>query len=284
MAPRRGRLVVAAAFALALQGAATAKESPCTGRFVVRNVGGPLLAGGPADFDVVDPGTHHFSIFEYQNAGAPQTGVWQVNNFGCFNGANFGGSLAGSPQSPYFVSGNPPGVARVLKAGHYLGLNAHYHNGFTVPIQIKVWTNIYPYDGTPDHIAQTLIDLGSTYSIYVPPFTQQTHHGRFTNTTAAPIYLIGLSGHMHFRGLRFTAWQSNGTKVYETLDWSHPGGVGFDPAFVLSPGDWFDYECLDDNGVSKPVRRDAAGNPTALTFGVITEDAMCILTGAHYTD
>jgi len=54
MALGRGRLVVAAAFAVALQGVATAKESPCTGRFVVRNVGGPLLAGGPADLDVVD--------------------------------------------------------------------------------------------------------------------------------------------------------------------------------------------------------------------------------------
>src|SRR5262249_8242504 len=73
-------------------------------------------------------------------------------------------------------------------------------------------------------------------------------------------------------------------KVYETFDWSHPGGTGFDPAFVLAPGDWFDYECLYDNGVSKPVRRDATGNPTALTFGVTTEDAMCILTGAYYTD
>ncbi|HLY36480.1 MAG TPA: hypothetical protein VKU61_00490, partial [Candidatus Binatia bacterium] len=232
----------------------------------------------------LNPGTHHFFIFDYQGVGAPQTGVWQKDNFSCLDGANFGGLLTGSPQAPYYVAGNPPGVARVLHAGHYLGLNAHYVNGFAVPIQIKVWTNIYPYAGTPEHIAQTLTDLTSTLTISVPPFTQQTHHGRYTNTTGAPMSFITLSGHMHFRGLRFTAWQSNGTEVYETYDWAHPGGVSFDPAFVLAPGDWFDYECLYDNGVEKPVRLDAQGNPTTLVFGVTTEDAMCILNGVYYTD
>ena len=42
------------------------------------------------------------------------------------------------------------------------------------------------------------------------------------------------------------------------------------------------YECLYDNGIEKPVRRDAQGNPTTLVFGLTTEDAMCILTGAYY--
>ena len=38
----------------------------------------------------------------------------------------------------YFVAGYPPGVSVVLKAGTFLGLNAHYHNYWNVPIEVKV--------------------------------------------------------------------------------------------------------------------------------------------------
>src|SRR5206468_7858564 len=48
-----------------------------------------------------------------------------------------------------------------------------------VPIQIKVWTNIYPYPGTPQHVAQTLTSLDTTFTIDVAPFTQKAQHGRF---------------------------------------------------------------------------------------------------------
>jgi hypothetical protein len=52
---------------------------------------------------------------------------------------------------------------------------------------------------------------------------------------------------------------------------------------MLNPGDWIDYDCLHDNGVTRPVRRDAFGNPTTLLFGVTTEDEMCTLNGEFYT-
>jgi hypothetical protein len=52
---------------------------------------------------------------------------------------------------------------------------------------------------------------------------------------------------------------------------------------VGDPGDWIDYECLHDNGVTRPVRRDSFGNPTTLVFGVTTEDEMCTLNGEFYT-
>ena len=95
---------------------------------------------------------------------------------------------------------------------------------------------------------------------------------------------MNLSGHMHKRGLRFTAWQSNGTKLYENFDWAHPLVVLYDPPLVLAPGDWIDYECLHDNGVTRPVKLDAFGKPTHLRFGVTTDDEMCILPGVYYTD
>ena len=62
---------------------------------------------------------------------------------------------------------------------------------------------------------------------------------------------------------------------------------------VANPGDWFEYECEHDNGVTRPVRRcgdspnDAnctPGEPVPVKFGVTSVDEMCLLTGLFYTD
>ena len=283
---------------------APALDPPPGGYQIVLN--GPVLQPGQeqegcmwipvpnaTNFDVgkwefsLNPGTHHFSIFEWNRSGTPQTNVWTPNDFGCFSGTQFGNNITGSPQSPYYVDAYPAGVARRLVAGHYLGLNAHYYNQFTVPIQIKVYINAFPYSGPTPRLATTIIDIDDTFSINVAPFTAAIHppvgqpRSRWTNTGLVNRNVIFLGGHMHFRGLRFTVWGSDGTKLYESLDWAHPNARVFSPAFVLPPGGYFDYECFYDNGVTRPVRTDA-GNPVSLVFGVSAEDAMCIITGTYY--
>jgi hypothetical protein len=285
---------------------APALDPPPGGYQMVLN--GPILQPGQeqegcmwvpvpnaTNFDVgkweysLNPGTHHFAIFQYQGSGTPsQLNVWRPNDFGCFSGANFGNNITGSPQAPYFIDALPAGVARRLTAGTYIGLNAHYYNQFTVPIQIKVWINIYPYSGPTPHLATTIIDIDDTLTINVPPFTAQVHppsaqpRARYTNTGTSTRNVFFLGGHMHFRGLRFTVWASDGTKLYESFDWAHPNSRNFSPGFALAPGDFFEYECLYDNGVSRPVRTDGGGAPTNLVFGVSAEDAMCIVTGSYY--
>jgi hypothetical protein len=231
----------------------------------------------------LNPGTHHFAI--YQNRLAPPVQTWEQNDYGCFFEGDYY-STTGAPQAPYYVDAYPPGLGRTLPAGpdKFLGLNAHYHNYWNFPIQIKVWVNIYPYVGTPDHYVQTLYDLGSTFSILVDPFTQKLQHGHFVNTSAVPLEFFSLSGHMHKRGLRFTTYRSDGTKLYDNFDWAHPINVQYDPPLELAPGDWLDYECLEDNGVTRPVKRDSLGNPIPVQFGVTTDDEMCILPGEFYTD
>src|SRR5437773_370705 len=189
---------------------------------------------------------------------------------------------AGSRQAPYYIDLYAPGIARLLRAGTYIGLNAHYANNFDVPIQMKVWTNVYPYPGTPEHIALTITDFNDMFTISVPPFTQKVQPGRFTNDGSTPMYVLSLGGHMHKRGLRFTAWWSDGAKAYENFDWSHPVSRPFEPPVVLAPGDHIDFECLHDNGVTRPVKRDGSGNPTTLTFGLTTDDEMCVLVGTYY--
>jgi len=239
------------------------------------------LAVGKWEF-FLNPGTHHFAIFPWDKDGTPPVGVWQAGDVGCVSGAMFGNTLSGSPQAPYFIDLYAPGIARLLRAGTYIGLNAHYANNFDVPIQMKVWTNVYPYPGTPEHIALTITDFNDMFTISVPPFTQKVQPGRFTNEGTTSIYVLSLSGHMHKRGLRFTARWSDGSTAYENFDWSHPVSRPFEPPVVLAPGDWVDFECLHDNGVTRPVKRDGSGNPTTLTFGLTTDGEMCVLVGTYY--
>jgi len=233
----------------------------------------------------LNPGTHHFAVFPYEGSAPtpPTPNTWRAGDVGCISGANFGNSLGGSPQAPYFTQVYPAGIARVLPGNSYIGLNAHYRNYWQVPIQIRVWVNLHPFQGTPQHLAQTIIDYQDMFSISVPVNTQKIQPGRWDNTSGVQYYVYSVTGHMHQRGLRFTARKADGTVIYENFDFAHPIFRQFVPPLVINPGDHIDYECLHDNGVTRPVRRDGFGNPTTLVFGVTTEDEMCTLNGEFYT-
>jgi hypothetical protein len=255
---------------------------------------GCLWLASPTPIDVpirkyevaLNPGTHHFVIWEHNGPGAPPLDTWLYNDIACLgSGGNFGRQIAGAPHAPSFVVEQPPGFAGLLPGGGYYGMNAHYYNESSAPIQMKVWVNFYPYEGTPVHVVRALpFDLSASGQINVPVNMQATVRGRFTNGGTATMYLMGLGGHMHKRGVRFTAWTSDGTKVLEDFDWAHPTFAAFEPAHALAPGDWIEFECLHDNGVTRPVHRDSSGNPTTIVFGTSAEDEMCILTGQYYDD
>jgi hypothetical protein len=234
----------------------------------------------------LNPGTHHFVIWRHGGGAAPPLGTWLANDVACLgSGGNFGQQIAGAPHAPYFRVEQPPGFATLMPGGGYYGLNAHYYNESSAPIRMKVWVNLYPYEGTPAHLAQLLpFDLSASGKINVAPFARAAVQGRYTNTSGRTMHLMGLGGHMHKRGVRFSIWTSDGTKVLDDYDWAHPTFAPFEPARPLPPGDWIDFECLHDNGVDRPVRRDYAGNPMTIVFGTSAEDEMCILTGQYYDD
>ncbi len=250
-----------------------------------------IPAPNAADVDIervelaVNPGTHHFAIWRYDRPTPPQTNVWRAGDVACLSGASLGGlGVGGAGAAGLSSSTNPPGVASLLPGGGWYGLNAHYYNEFDVPIQIRAWTNFYRYQGTPQHHAKGLVSLDATGNIDVPPYTQRTLKGRYVNTSGVVQQVMFVGGHMHKRGLRFSAWQSDGTKLFDDYDWEHPHGKSFWPPYALNPGDFFDFECLHDNGVTRPLRRDSAGNPATVRFGVSAEDEMCILTMGYYDD
>jgi hypothetical protein len=232
----------------------------------------------------LNPGTHHFAVFQWAGSGPPTTGFWRAGDVGCTSGAMFGATLSGAPQAPYFADRLPPGLARVLPAGGWLGLNAHYANDFDVPVPMKVWVNLVPYDGTPAHVVQTLTDFDDMFKIDVPPGTQKLLPGRLVNRGTVPMQIVQLQGHMHKRGIRFTARRPDGSLLFENEDWAHPVWWPLDPPLALAPGEAIDYDCLHDNGVTREVRRDASGAPTDLKFGLTTDDEMCTLTAIYYVE
>jgi hypothetical protein len=249
----------------------------------------------------LNPGTHHFAIWEHERGGPPVTDVFDPGDVACTTqGARFAITLSGAPEAPYFVDRYPRGVGKVVAGGSYVGLNPHYFNEFDVPIQIKVWINMHPVEGPLEHVADTLLSLmarlgtNSTYSIFVPPFSLGTLRVRYENPFPGPMSIIQLSSHQHQRGTRFTAWNSAGAKIFENFDWAHPAILNFDDEpLVLAAGDHIEYECAYDNGVDRPIRRcgDSVldtncqpGQPVPVTFGVTAQDEMCFLTGLFHAD
>jgi len=248
----------------------------------------------------LNPGTHHFAIWDHDHGPEPELNVFKRDLACIGGGARFDGvTVSGAPEAPYFVDAYPAGVGRMVKGGSLLGLNPHYANDFDVPVPVKVWVNLHPVTGELRHLTETLIstaaslDGKSSYSIFVPPSSTAMLRLRYTNTTGQPLSVFQLSSHQHKRGTRFTAWRSDGSRLFENLDWSHPAILNYNPPLVLAPGNYIEYECEHDNGVTRPVRRcgdsvrDAGctpGQPVPLRFGVTSDDDMCFLTGLFYTD
>jgi len=262
-------------------------DAPFAGDFVV----------GSFEYSL-NPGTHHVTLYEHADGPPPALNVFDPHDLGCgAQGAGAGISNVG--ETPYFVDGYPPGAGRRLAGSRPIGINPHYYNEFDVPIQAKIWINLHPVRGPLVHEVRMMnsaaaeLDGETSYSFSVPAFATATHRLRTTNATGVARHLFQLWGHQHLRGTRFTAWSSAGARIYESVDWAHPAIVEFDPPFVLAPGDWIDFECEWDNGVTRPVRRcgdsdrDAgctSGEAVAVGYGVRAQDEMCTLTALYWTE
>ena len=226
----------------------------------------------------------------------PALHTWKKETACISGGAEFGVSLSGAGEAPYFVDQYPGNLAKVVKGGSILGINPHYFNEFDVPIQIKFWLNLHPAPADAV-IADTLLSLTasldgkSPFSIFVAPDEVAALRLRYVNTTGVPWTIPQISSHMHQRGIRFDVWRSDGTPLYENVDWAHPRVLNLEPPLTIAPGDWLEYQCIQDNGVSRPQRlcgdspHDAGctpGSPVPVTFGVTAQDEMCLLTGLVY--
>jgi hypothetical protein len=247
----------------------------------------------------LNPGTHHFALWEHVRGAEPELDVFR-RDVACFGGgARLDGvTVSGAGEAPYFVEVYPEGVGVVIPGNSLLGINPHYHNEFDVPVQINGWINMHPVQGGLRHVSTGLVstfaalDGKSPYSIEVPPQTTRTLRLRY-GPTDETWSIYRLSGHQHMRGTRLSAWRSDGTKLFDNFDWSHPSLFYYDPPLVLAPGDYIEYECEHDNGVTRPVRRCGdspndknctPGEPITVRFGLTSVDEMCLLVGHYYVE
>lgn len=247
----------------------------------------------------LNPGTHHFAVWEHDHGPTPELNVFK-RDVACFSGgARLDGvTLTGAGEAPYFVESYPAGVGVVVRGNSLIGINPHYHNEFDVAVQIKAYINMHPVQGELRHVSTNLVstfaalDGKSPYSIEVPPQTTRTLRLRY-GPTDETWSIYRLSGHQHMRGTRLSAWRSDGTKLFDNFDWSHPSLFYYDPPLTLAPGDYIEYECEHDNGVTRPLRRcgDSShdknctlGEPVTVRFGLTSVDEMCLLVGHYYVE
>jgi hypothetical protein len=249
----------------------------------------------------LNPGSHHFAIAEHSRGPTPTLHEFVPGDVACVQrgGRIDGVTISGAPEAPYFVDAFPAGVGDTIQPRQVIGINPHYFNEFDVPVRMKGWINMHPVTGTFQREAETLfsgpgtLDGLSVYNILVEPFETGTLRLRMTNTLAEPMHIFHMSSHQHQRGTHFTAWNPAGDKIFENFDWAHPAILNFDDPYVLAPGEYIDYQCEWDNGVSREVRRcgdsvaDAGctpGDPIPLRFGLTSQDEMCYLVGFYYLE
>ena len=166
----------------------------------------------------------------------------------------------------------PPGVALLLPAGMYLDLNSHYVNSSQQEIVGQAEVNLHTVPKSAVPTLASSLNLNNT-DITLPAGrdTTITKTFRFSQLTR----IVGLTSHMHGRGLRFVIRIAGGSRdgevLYTNTAWDNPPFLAFATPIVLQPGEGLRSEVLYRGDASKIVR-----------FGLTSEDEMDIIFGYWY--
>jgi hypothetical protein len=156
--------------------------------------------------------------------------------------------------------GRPRGIGFILNS-HFIGTGVP-SQGFA---RIKVYV-AQPH--TVRTYAKLIFDAAAGSLIDVPPGEQRTTSWDWfvggpqlpppvTNPPLTDACVLGLSAHMHKRGVKFTTDlvdQSGTQRIYEASQYSDLPFLPFSPPKLMRRGMRFHYECTHDNGVTKPVK------------------------------
>jgi hypothetical protein len=257
----------------------------------------PIEIGG---FEISQPlGSHHFVVYSYegtQDAMYPEgpfpaagcTGVGPPDSMNLTQVAGAG--------DEYEKVAYPPGTGIRLRRRHPILLNSHYTNSTGEPFSPTVYVNLYFAEQKIEHTLESLV--ASNYAIFVPPGATRTATARWR--LPYDMLFILLSSHEHKRGLEFTARivegavdRPEGDKVgrtygedtrpagsvpapgdfYRSDDWEHPTVLTYDEPRLFPAGTLIEFSCTQKND-----RTDGR----AVTFGPLSDDEMCMLTGIYY--
>jgi len=255
----------------------------------------PLEIGG---FEIAQPlGSHHFVVYSYEGNGADMYPKGQFKASGC-NGVGPPDSMnlvqVGGAGDDYENIQYPAGTGIRLRPHQPILLNSHYTNSTGQPFSPTVYVNLY---FAKQKIVNTLeASTISNYSIFVPPRRTATTTARWT--VPFDLYYILLSSHEHKRGEKFTArivegavdrpegdrigrsygddTRAEGSKpepghFYRSDEWEHPTVLTYDEPRLFRKGTVVEFACTQGNEKDTPV-----------TFGPLSEDEMCMVTGIYY--
>lgn len=224
-------------------------------------------------------GSHHFILFA--NFGDPVPGFPDGELYSC--GANGEGDInpgdgdMGDFQIAYATQLNaetlkfPDGVALKLPAGTQLVLNSHYINYTDADLTGQVRVNLV---GVPDEAVEQEANLYFWFNPIIWIEAGQSYTSYLDCGLPAGTNVVTLNTHTHELGVNFDVYSDIGGKrtlLHNETDWEEPGTVVYDPAYVVSEGEKFHFECSFENP-----------NDHAVMVGTSSKDEMCITFGYYY--
>jgi len=228
------------------------------------------------------PGSHHFVLYSFgSNTPAllfPALGeVRDIRNTdGTYNffaiapmeyHVFFAGTQAQTSDFTF-----PAGVALKVPAGAAIDLNSHYVNSGQQEIVGQAEANLHTVPFASVSQVASALNLNNT-DLTLPKGRDTTISKTFTFSKITRI--VGLTSHMHKRGVQFVirivGGARNGEIVYTSSSWDHPQFVSFPTPLVLQAGEGLRSEVLYRGDPNKVVR-----------FGLTSDDEMDIIFGYWY--
>jgi hypothetical protein len=202
-------------------------------------------------------GSHHVHLYR------PQQGTIEYPPHDCPFAVDFSKwGLVAATQNPRLDWSLPPGVAIDFPARQPLMIQTHYVNSSLLRSRGNTRAKIilHPVDSA-DVRAHAGAIFGQDRTVSVPPGI---------HTAASPCALTGdparnhqmtviaLTGHYHFRGVRFQVWHTAadgsriGPPVYDHEGYADPEFRQYSPGeLVLEPGEGLEWECTWENDTTR---------------------------------
>jgi len=231
-------------------------------------------------------GTHH--VIVYTGSSEMPDGTLGVCDLGT-DMRFFVGAQSGLDESGVVLDVPLPGSqtlpenrghAQRLAPRSRVAFQMHYVNTGKQPILREGWVNFHYLPAAEVEVVIDPIFFIGGLGMDVQPGSREVVSARgCTLPDSGPdeLRIMGLSGHMHAHGLRFSAWTVGAdgarTLVYDTYDWEEPLNAQYDsghdyPApdpeaqtegawsgiLTVRRGETLDWECEIDNDLAEPLR------------------------------
>jgi hypothetical protein len=232
-------------------------------------------------------GTHHIIVYTGSAAEPPDGTLGECDqgtDMRFFVGAQSGlgpdGVVLDVPLPGKREVAENEGYAQRLGPKARVAFQVHYVNTGDRPILREAWVNFHYR--APDEVKVVMdpIFFIGGLGMDIQPGAHEVVEAngcQLPDSGPSELRIMGLSGHMHAHGVRFSAWKvtAGGTRtlVYDTYDWEEPLNAQFDSGHEYPPpdqvsradgawnglltirrGESLDWECEYENDLPTPLR------------------------------